>query len=297
MSDRPDAEWRVDLEVARRVAAGTSAAESVDAVRHVATGWDNAVFRVGERTALRLPRRAAAVPLLRNEQRWLPHLQAELPLPIPTPIQFGESADGFAHPWSLVPWFDGAPLWHISPDARDRVATALAAFLAALHRPAPGDAPVNPVRGVSLAERARAVPPRFDTPEASALEWAWNDGLAAPAWREEPVWLHGDLHPGNLVAGVSADGTAQLSAVVDWGDIGSGDPACDLVVAWFGLEATGRAVLHSELARLGAVDDAMWRRGRGWAAAITDAMLHATSGDGDVARMARFAVRQLAAEA
>ncbi len=292
-SDRPDADWPVGEDVARRVLVGFRP-EHVDGVTHVATGWDNAIFRAGD-LAMRLPRREEAVQLLLHERRWLPALAPRLPSAVPAPLATGDAAPGFPHPWSIVPWFEGAALWHVPPADRCPLAEPLARFLAALHTPAPADAPINPVRGVPLSERALAVPPLFDLPESAPLRPLWGDGLAAPAWDGPPVWLHGDLHPGNIVARTDGN-TTELAAVVDWGDLGAGDAACDLVVAWFAFDAEGRAAFRTELERLDAVDEAAWRRGRAWAAAITDSMLHSTAGDGDVARMSRRAASELAAE-
>ncbi|RQP08454.1 MAG: aminoglycoside phosphotransferase family protein [Microbacteriaceae bacterium] len=269
--------------------------EHVDGVTHVATGWDNAIFRAGD-VAVRLPRREEAVQLLLHERRWLPELASRLPVAVPAPLASGDAAPGFPHPWAIVPWFDGTALWHMPPADRRPLAEPLARFLAALHIPAPGEAPVNPVRGVPLAERALAVPPPFDRPESVPLRPPWEDGLVAPVWDGPPVWVHGDLHPGNIVARDDG-GTVELAAVIDWGDLGAGDPACDLVVAWFAFDAEGRTAFRAELERRGAVDDAMWRRGRARAAAITDSMLHTTAGDGDVARMSRRAVSELASGA
>ena len=119
-----------------------------------AEGWDNTVYRLGDDFAVRLPRRAVAIPLLLNEQRWLPGLAAVLPVTIPAPVAVGVSSDAFPWPWSIIRWVEGAGSRRGDPEARDTVADSFADALLALHRPAPPGAPHNPVRGVPLVARA-----------------------------------------------------------------------------------------------------------------------------------------------
>ncbi len=72
------------------------------------------------------------------------------------------------------------------------------------------------------------------------------------------MWIHGDLDARNLlVLG------GRISAVIDFGGLGVGDPACDAMAAWKVLDAGARATFR----RARAVDDATWARGRGWALA------------------------------
>jgi aminoglycoside phosphotransferase (APT) family kinase protein len=225
------------------------------ALRLVANGWDNEVFRLGDDLAVRLPRRQAAAVLIEHEQRWLPELAGRLPLPVPLPVAVGVATADYPWRWSVVPWFEGRPALAASPSTRDGFAEPLADFLQALHTPAPADAPANEVRGVSLASRSAAVTARLtNAPDLQAL---WNDALAAPEWDRAAVWVHGDVHPGNLVI----DDLGRLPAVIDFGDLCGGDPACDLSIAWTGFTAAGRDAFR---ARLGdAYDDATWRRARG----------------------------------
>lgn len=131
-------------------------------VVRVGAGWDNAVYRLGERLAVRIPIRAVAVPLLRNEQRWLPEIAERMPVAVPAPVAVGEPGGGYPWPWSIVPWFDGRVAASVPQAERDAMAGDLAAALRSLHVPAPDDAPFNPVRGVPLADREAAVAARFD---------------------------------------------------------------------------------------------------------------------------------------
>jgi aminoglycoside phosphotransferase (APT) family kinase protein len=225
-------------------------------------GTDNAIYRLGDHLAARLPRIQSATGQVETEQRWLPRLAPLLPVAIPVLLGRGEPAEGYPWPWSVCGWLNG------ENPAVDRLtdpgslATELAQLVAALHRIDPtGGPPAG--RGVPLAERD--VPTRtaidelrgiVDTAAATA---AWDRALQAPAWPGSPVWVHGDLSPGNLL---TVDG--RLSAVIDFGCLGVGDPACDLIVAWNLLSLATRNVFRTALR----VDDATWERGRGWALSI-----------------------------
>lgn len=229
-------------------------------VEFMANGWDNALFRVGPRLVARLPRRAQAAPIMLNEQRWLPSLAPGLPLHIPYPERTGAPALGYPWPWSVVPYLPGVPAADV-PALDPAAATAIGGFLRALHQPAPADAPYNPYRGVWVGEREqvlmtnlRTVADRVD--EEAALR-VWSSAVAAPRHSRPPVWLHGDLHPANILV---HDG--KISGVIDFGDITSGDPACDLSVAWMLLPLS----CHGEFwAAYGEADDTLLARARGWA--------------------------------
>jgi aminoglycoside phosphotransferase (APT) family kinase protein len=224
-------------------------------------GWDNAMFRLGPDLAVRLPTRAAAAALVLHEQRWLSELAVRLPVAVPTPVRTGRPSARFGWAWSVVPWLSGTSAEAAPVAARTAWAADLARTLDALHVPAPADAPDNRFRGVPLARRDQAVRERFTgSVDAALLSAAWQDGLAAPPWHGPAVWLHGDPHPANLL--VRAD---RLAALLDFGDLTSGDPASDLATAWLTFDATGRARFQ---AALPGVDRATWRRARAWAAAL-----------------------------
>ncbi|HMJ78146.1 MAG TPA: aminoglycoside phosphotransferase family protein, partial [Iamia sp.] len=213
--------------------------------------------------------RAAAVPLVAHEQRWLPSLAPRLPLPIPAPVRIGTPGEGYPWPWSVLPWFPGTTALATPPADLGATAEVLGRFLAALHQPAPPDAPVNPFRGQPVATCTERVHERLDqlgpVVDRTALLAVFDSAVAAPVYAEAPVWLHGDVHPGNLVV---ADGA--VSAVIDFGDLTAGDPASDLAVAWmlFPPEARPRFV-----AATGHDDPEVWRRARGWAVNLGLAIL------------------------
>lgn len=196
----------------------------------VDSGWDNEVWRLGDRLAVRLPRREAAARLARNEQRWLPVLAPTLPLAVPAPVRLGEPDASYPWCWSIVEWFEGrcADLAPPQGASVDRFVE----FLRALHVPAPADAPANPLRGVPLAERHDALWRRVERLEADravvlpGLLSVWERGLAARPGRQR-VWLHGDLHAQNILTR-----RGRIEAILDWGDLCAADAAVDLASIW-----------------------------------------------------------------
>lgn len=229
-------------------------------------GTDNAIFRLGDDLAVRLPRRPEAPVQAEKDLRWLPHLAPRLPLAIPRPLALGEPGKDFPWRWLVCRWLPGRAALDVPFADPGRAATALGGFVAALQRidasggPPPGAH--NFGRGEPLAARDASVRRSLDglLPsdglDVPALTAAWERALAAPAWAGPPVWLHGDLAPGNLLV---QDG--ELSAVIDFGCLGVGDPAGDVMPAWNVFDADAREAFRVAVG----VDDATWERGRGWA--------------------------------
>ena len=229
-------------------------------LREVAGGWDNRMWRLGEELAVRLPRTPRAPSLLRTEQRWLPSLAPSLPLPVPSPVRVGEPSARFPQTWTVARWVHGEPADR-APISSPRAADTLAGFLRALHRTAPGEAPANPDRGVPLEalghDFGECLPMVASSDVAAGVRRTWEQAIAAPAWTGVPVWIHGDLHPANVVV---TGGT--LSGVIDFGEMCAGDPATDLAAAWLLLPAGTAARFFDAYAD---ADDATVRRARGWA--------------------------------
>jgi aminoglycoside phosphotransferase (APT) family kinase protein len=237
-------------------------------LRMMGAGWDNAMFRLGRSLAVRVPRRASAAALLINEQRWLPTLAAQLPIPVPQPVRLGIPSAAFPWHWSVLPWIEGDPADQrpIAPTEAGR----LAEFLRALHQAAPDDAPSSEARGVPLERRAvvveqrlsrlRGVVPALD----DAVLRIWREALAArPA--DTRVWLHGDLHAQNVLVRNGA-----IAGIIDWGDITAGDPATDLAGVWMLL---GDAAARKEaLSRYAASADEI-ARAKGWAVLFASLLL------------------------
>jgi aminoglycoside phosphotransferase (APT) family kinase protein len=225
-------------------------------------GTDNAIYRLGDDMSVRLPRIHWAVGQAATEHEWLPRLAPLLPLSIPEPLALGAPAEGYPWSWAVHRWLDGeTAIPQRIADPR-QIASELAHFVAALQQIDPRDAPLS-VRGVPVARQdvaARAALVELHgTIDTDAATAAWDSALGEPEWEGPPTWLHGDLQAGNLLA---RDG--RLSAVIDFGCMGVGDPACDFMVAWTYLSAGTRDAFRAELP----VDDATWGRGRGWALSV-----------------------------
>jgi len=228
------------------------------------SGTDNAIYRLGEDMAVRLPRIYWAAGQAEREQRWLPALAPHLPLPIPVPLAVGRPGEGYPWQWSITPWLKGEAATRTNlPDLR-QAAVDLAQFITALHRISAVGGPLsgrhNSDRGVPLAERdeatRRAIASLNGLADSDAVAAAWDAALAAPAWDAPPVWVHGDLEAGNLLVA-----RGRIRAVIDFGCLGVGDPACDLLPAWSLFAGPARAAFRAAVA----VDEATWARGRGWA--------------------------------
>lgn len=256
-------EVRIDADLVRRLIAAQFprwAGLHVGLVE--AGGWDNRTFRLGPRMTARLPSAAQYALQVEKEHRWLPKLAPLLPLPIPVPLAKGVAGEGYPYPWSVYRWLEGesATVERIA-DLR-LFAISLARFLNALRRvdlaggPPPGRH--NFFRGGPLAvydaQTRRAVAALDGRIDADAATAAWEAALGAE-WDGPPVWFHGDVASGNLLV---EDG--RLSAVIDFGISGVGDPACDLSVAWTLFGGESRDAFRSSLRP----DDASWARGRGW---------------------------------
>ena len=269
MSPRPmpAAEVEVSAGLVRRLLAAQHPDLAPLPVTVLANGWDNVLCRIGPDLIARLPRRAAAVQLIRHELAWLPVLAPRLPLPVPAPVRAGHPGPGYPWPWSIVPFLPGRAAWLEPPADLQDAAACLGGFLAALHAPAPPDAPANPSRGIPLAQRHETVIQNLDAVADRAgrvaVLAAWEAALAAPAWAGPPVWLHGDLHPGNILVH-----QGRLSGVIDFGDVTAGDPATDLAVAWMLLPAEHHEAFRAAYAAAsqhGAPGGSLWDRARGWA--------------------------------
>ncbi|GEL93762.1 aminoglycoside phosphotransferase family protein [Cellulomonas composti] len=258
-------------------------------------GWDNITWRLGDGLALRFPVRALSAPLVEREHRWLPRLAAHLPVPVPVPVRTGAPGPHFPWSWSVVPWLAGTTAARTRVEDRAVWATDLAEALAALHRPAPPDAPENPFRAVPLATRAAVVGPRLAAahlPHTDVLADAWARGLAAPAYGGTPRWVHGDPHPANLLAD-----HGRLVGLIDFGDLSAGDPASDLATAWLTFGPAGRAAFVARSDELRGWDDATWQRARAWAAAYVPTLLAHPDEYPSLAVIGRHTAAQLSLDA
>ncbi|MEV0373318.1 aminoglycoside phosphotransferase family protein [Streptomyces sp. NPDC050636] len=229
-------------------------------------GSDHVIYRLGEDLSVRLPRHAGAIRQAMKESEWLPGLAPHLPLAIPVPVGVGEPDFDYPWPWAVSGWLDGEVATAEALADSSRAAVQLAEFLTALQEFVLEDFPLDDARedltGRPLADRDRATRAAIaevdGTFDAAAMTELWDAALSAPGWDRPPVWFHGDFHTGNLL---TVNG--RLSAVIDFGGLGIGDPACDLTIAFTLMSAGSRAAFRATLG----VDDATWTRGRGWALA------------------------------
>ncbi|MGG7465104.1 aminoglycoside phosphotransferase family protein [Plantibacter sp. YIM 135347] len=288
MAEKPKADIATDLALVRRLLEAQHPDLAMLPLELVNAGWDNEIFRLGRDLAVRIPRREAAAHLIEHEQQWLPVLAGNLTTAVPVPYRIGVPSDAFPWPWSVVPWLSGRPASAASRAERRWIAEDLATFFLQLHRPASPDAPANPVRGVPLVHRRADVVARLDElannsiHRRAELRALWDRAVNAAPYRDEPLWLHGDPHPANLLVSES-----RLSAVIDFGDLTAGDPATDLAAAWLVFDAEGRAIFRGAIEAGRTVDAATWLRARGWALVIGTALAISSDGDAVFAAMGR----------
>lgn len=249
-------------------------------------GWDNRTYRLGTDLTVRLPTAAGYVPAVAKENQWLPVLAQSLPVRVPTVLAVGVPAEEYPFPWSVRGWLPGETAQHGRIEDLSRFARSVAEFLVALRACDPTD---GPTAGEHSFYRG-ASPAHYDAETRSGLaalaalagagvdvalaESVWEAALAAE-WSGDPVWFHGDVAAGNLLV---TDGA--LSAVIDFGTSGVGDPACDLVIAWTMFSGASREAFRHAVGQ----DDATWARARGWA--LWKALLGLT-GSGDADRTTR----------
>jgi aminoglycoside phosphotransferase (APT) family kinase protein len=227
-------------------------------------GTDNALYRLGDQMVVRLPRIPQATLALEKERRWLPKLAPVLPLAVPMPLATGVPADGYPWDWSVYRWLGGQAATVEPIAVLGQAASDLAGFIAALQQVDSTDAPPpgehNGFRGEPLEARDEGVRTAIaaldEEIDVGAVTGVWEAALSAPVWHRPPVWIHGDLDARNLLV---VEG--RLSAVIDFGCLGVGDPACDVMVAWKVFSANSRDRFRAALS----VDEATWVRSRGWA--------------------------------
>lgn len=263
-----DDELHIDAELVRRLVAAQFPRLAGLPVREVqSTGTVNAIYRLGDELYARLPRVPRYVTGLEREWRWLPELAPGLPLRVPEPAGLGQPTAEYPLTWVIYDWIDGRPYADELIDDERQAARDLARFVAELrHTALAAGAPAGGRRALAQLdagtraslEAAAAV---IDTRAALA---AWESALQAPAWDGQPAWIHADLlRPNLLVAG------GRLRAVIDFGSVGVGDPATDVIPAWAVFGPAGRAAFRDALG----VDDATWHRARGIALAQAAALI------------------------
>jgi aminoglycoside phosphotransferase (APT) family kinase protein len=233
------------------------------------TGTVNAIYRIGDHLYVRLPRMKEWAQDLDRERQWHPQIASHLTLRDPEPVGNGRPTSSYHFAWAIYRWIDGQPYADELVDDERQAARDLAQFVVELRT-------MDHVVGAPRVGAARVEPPRtgrkplrqLDAVTREAIESArgvidgeaataaWEHALDAPAWEGSPVWIHTDLLRPNLLV---HDG--RLAAVIDFGGVGVGDPAADVIAGWSVFSHTGRAVFRDVLD----VDDGTWSRARGFA--------------------------------
>ena len=226
-------------------------------------GWDNRIFHLGEQMLVRMPSAAEYAAQIEKEFRWLPVLAPLLPLQIPVPLLMGEQAEGYPWRWGIYRWLDGETVDSALNVHLNKLARNLAKFLIALQSidttggPLPGSH--NFYRGGALttydAETRQAIAALKGKVDVDAAIEVWESALET-TWQSSPVWVHGDINASNLLVRAG-----QLSAVIDFGLLAIGDPACDLAITWTLFKGESREIFRAMLP----LDAGTWARGRAWA--------------------------------
>ncbi len=283
----PESEFKIDTNLVYSLLVEQHPDLAKLTIHQIDSGWDNAMFRLGDRLSVRLPRRKASVKLIENEQAWLPFLAQQLPLPVPELYRLGKPSQSYPWKWSVLQWLDGKTADQAEPQANQ--VKPFISFLRALHEPAPSDAPKNKVRGVPLNQRAAAVEERIRRLEKKTnlitlkVKDIWNRALNTPV-DVQAKWLHGDLHTRNILV---QDGI--ITGIIDWGDITSGDIATDLASIWMLFD--DQNVREEAIAEYAVVSEATLQRAKGWAVLFGVTLLD--SGLVDNSRHANMGVKIL----
>ncbi|MDX3619114.1 aminoglycoside phosphotransferase family protein [Streptomyces europaeiscabiei] len=258
-----------------------------------AAGTDNVMYRLGDDMVVRLPRKLDGAHQADKEHRWLPLLAPCLPLAVPEPLGKGRPGEGYGLPWSVLRWLEGENAYDAPVTDLGCAAGELGRFVAALRKVDATGGPVSfrggPVSAnddeVRNAIRGLGADGSVDAALATTV---WEETLRLPQWAGAPVWVHADLLPGNLLTTAG-----RLTAVIDFGGLGVGDPACDLLPAWTLFTGASRTAFRDTAD----VDDATWARGRGWALCFGIVAEHYYRDKGHVlAEVGRRAVGEVLAE-
>ncbi len=230
------------------------------------SGHDNRTFRLGDDMSVRLPSAQRYAAKVAKEQQWLPFLAPHLSLPIPKPLAMGQPSKNYPWHWSIYSWIEGtsANVLIIDDSKLPLIASQLAQFLRELQKIDATDVPLvggphNFYRGDSTkvydAQTRSAIDQLHGVIDTKAATAVWEKSISSE-WSKNPVWIHGDISAGNIIIKEN-----KLAAVIDFGGMGIGDPACDLVIAWTFFKNESRNIFKSHVN----LDSDTWARARGWA--------------------------------
>ena len=254
-----EGEVEIDAELVRRlIAAQLPHLRELSISEIASTGTVNAIFRLGRDLSVRLPRVSGGADDLERELEWLPKLAGRLPVAIPEPMAMGRPGTGFPFPWAVYRWIEGETYSAARVNDECQAATDLAGFILQLRRVDRSNAPPTgraPLRELDAVTRD-AIQSLRGVVDINAASTAWDMSLQAPPWDGKGVWLHCDLLPSNLLLAAG-----KLTAIIDFGSAGIGDPAQDVVPAWSVFDLAGRLAFRNALG----VDDGTWGRARAYA--------------------------------
>jgi aminoglycoside phosphotransferase (APT) family kinase protein len=225
-------------------------------------GWDNKTFRLGKKLLARFPSSVDYAAQVAKEQFWLPKLAPLLPLRIPEPVAMGKPDCGYPFQWSIYRWLVGETAAAVQQFNLNDFAVSLSKFLVALQKidstGGPKAGKHNFYRGGNLAvydaETRQAITALINKIDAKTALAIWDAALAT-TWQNDLVWVHGDISAGNLLIK-----NGKLDAVIDFGQLGIGDPACDLMIAWTMFKGENRKLFQENLQ----LDNDTWLRARAW---------------------------------
>lgn len=228
-------------------------------------GHDNRTYRLGSNMLIRMPTADSYALKVPIEQEILPQLASYLTVRIPAPIRMGAATHDYPYPFSIYKWLEGTSINLLVLDNvyLEKLAFDIANFLKELQSidcvdgPTPGQH--NWWRGDHASVYDKGAREQIlklsNTIDANKAINIWEQA-SKTKWNKPPVWIHGDFYVGNMLI---KDG--KLSAIIDFGGMGLGDPACDLVIAWAYLEGKAREIFIQEMA----LDNDTWLRAKAWA--------------------------------
>lgn len=279
ISGLPPAEVSISADLVQDLIRTQAPRWADEKISFVATGWDNEVYRLGDDLIIRLPRRGLGDSIGYSERKWLPKLAAETGLDITTEIFHGTPTATYPFTFSVTRYVPGQSAATVERNVRDNYVVQLADFFSKLHRTASASSPVSSYRGCALSaldEKTHDQISLLPFKQQAPASLIWKDAVNAPEYSGQPVWLHGDPHPHNTI-GQFVQGQFQLSSLVDFGDLCTGDPASDLGMTWLHFSPEG---IWEFMTAYGVQEHSdLWFRARGWA--LRFAMLTAQMPAGD----------------
>lgn len=227
------------------------------------SGNDNRTFHLGDNMSVRLPSAECYVPQVEKEHKWLPILANKLSLPVSKPLAKGSPSKYYPWPWTINEWIDGESSSKENISDLSQFAKDLGQFLKEFQSIDANGGPIagkhNFFRGGDLAVYDKETRDSIDQTKEffnkDLLTDIWQLALCSK-WEREPVWVHGDIAPGNLLVK-----NGKLCAVIDFGILGVDDPSCDAAMAWTFFDTNSRNVFKNVLN----FDENTWHRARGWA--------------------------------